>query len=261
MKIGLLLFYCKKIISSFLLPFPFFLIMGIIGLVFLWFSKKQKTGKILVTIALICFWVFSCRFVVSFFLHPLELRYPPITTQADGNHIKHIVVLSGGVCRDLGLPFTLQPNRFTLSRLVEGIRMYKMFPDCKLILSGSPSEYNGFSDAEIMARNAMLLGVKWNDILLDTHSLDTVDQARNLQPILEKTPFLLVTSAVHMQRSMLLFEKLGMNPIPVPGGYDIPRRLEVNPFELFPDPGNMDKLDDALHEYTGILWEKLNRKI
>ncbi len=75
---------------------------------------------------------------------------------------------------------------------------------------------------------------------------------RNIAEILEDEPFFLVTSAYHMKRSMIEFERVGANPIPAPIDFRI--RGEYNAFSYFPGARHLRNSDLAIHEYFGILF-------
>jgi len=57
----------------------------------------------------------------------------------------------------------------------------------------------------------------------------------------------MVTSGVHLRRSLLYFAHFGMEPQPVAGDWVNPR------WEPFPDSWNVMLADAAMHEYLGIL--------
>jgi uncharacterized SAM-binding protein YcdF (DUF218 family) len=64
----------------------------------------------------------------------------------------------------------------------------------------------------------ILLNVPKNSIIID-HSLNTFMSAVNIKKYLGNEKFILVTSAVHMLRSMVLFSREGLKPIPAPADY------------------------------------------
>ena len=68
---------------------------------------------------------------------------------------------------------------------------------------------------------------------------------------------MLVTTASHIPRSMALFKKLGMNPIPSPIDHSIKDRHGLSLFSFFPSTGNLRKTELAIHEYIGMTWAKL----
>ena len=78
------------------------------------------------------------------------------------------------------------------------------------------------SEAETARRNLLGLGVPDQDIILETESRTTGENAKYTALFLKERGFkrpLLVTSAYHMQRSVLNFEKYGVPVTPFPAGY------------------------------------------
>ena len=108
-----------------------------------------------------------------------------------------------------------------------------------------------------MARVAREMGVPESDIILETKSRDTKDEALFIKPIVGNELFVLVTTASHIPRSMALFNKLGMNPIPSPIGHSVKDVQGLSHYSFFPSPGNIQKTELAIHEYLGMTWAKL----
>jgi uncharacterized SAM-binding protein YcdF (DUF218 family) len=135
-----------------------------------------------------------------------------------------------------------------------------MLPGSKLILSGGGG-FDPVPNAKIMADVAMAIGVDRRDLILESVSKDTKDEARLIQKIVGGDRFLLVTSASHMPRSVPLFEKLGMKPIPVPTAHQIIERQAMDPGMFFPSTGNLRKAEMAFHEYLGSVWARIRGQI
>jgi uncharacterized SAM-binding protein YcdF (DUF218 family) len=198
-------------------------------------------------------------------LTPLERRYPPILTATsvtpqDAQPVKWIVVLGGGGSYSSQLPSPSQLSNASLTRLVEGIRLQRQISGSKLILS----EGNIFGSgpvAEVMARVAEDLGVRKDDMVLETQSRDTEAQAGMILQLVGTERFLLVTSASHMPRSMGLFRKLGMNPIAAPTDFESLSGESWAPSAFYPSAGGLRKAELAVHEYVGLAWAKLRGKI
>jgi uncharacterized SAM-binding protein YcdF (DUF218 family) len=112
-----------------------------------------------------------------------------------------------------------------------------------------------------MADVADFLGVDRGDMILESGSNDTEDQARLIRPIVGDLPLVLVTSAVHMRRSLALFRKQGMNPIPAPAGGTKDREPVVTPEWFFPSVDALKEVTAAVHEYLGLVWAKLMGRI
>jgi len=249
------------------MPVTFSILISLIGLLLLWFTKRQKTGKIFVSLGIFLLLLFSYNAISNQLLKPLENKYNTNTIQREKgipseniDSVKFIVVLGGGHISDSRLPVTSQIGEETLVRLIEGIRLYRKYTGVKLVLSGG-SVFDPMPDADIMAKLAKELGVNENDILIESESKDTMDEAHFIKPIVNNDRFLLVTSASHMPRSMALFKKAGMNPIPAPTGHKVKDSQTLDPLLFFPKAENLLESEAGLHEYLGIAWAKLRDQI
>lgn len=247
-------FFLKKLISVFLMPLPLCLGVIFIGLIFLWFTKKDKIGKILVTIGAILLFFMSTGIMTIMIVGPLDQLYP-VYTLVENRPVKFVVVLSGGARYKDGIPLNTNSDHATLSRLMEGVRVYKCNPGSKIILTGrSISQRIPFSVVE--ACLLVGLGIPKEDIILDTESLDTAEEALNVKKITGNEPFVLVTSSLHMTRALKLFQKQGMGPILAPTDFVIvPSYLSVSDF--IPNTGSLRSIDKTFHEYLGIFWAKI----
>ena len=229
-------FIFKKIVSAILLPLPWVILCLIIGSGLLWFTRQQMWGKFFTTLAFFMLLISILPFIPNYLLENLENRYPPFSASALPS-IDYVVVLGGGqiVKKDLSANNQLTEN--SLSRLIEGISLYKSIPGARLLLSGGAVSGLGDPEAVTMKKAAVSLGVPSQDIVLETTAKDTHEEAVNLQSMLGNKPFILVTSAFHMPRAMALFENLHMQPIAAPAGYQaLPIWGGLRPSEII-NPG------------------------
>ena len=136
--------------------FIFFICLEIllIGLILLWLTKRQRAGKIVVSIGAILLAIFSIGLISDAFLRPLENKYPPQLNLDGISDVKWVVVLGGGHRSDSRVPVTSQISGASLTRLVEGIRLQKKLPRSKLILSGGGT-FDPIPNANIMADVAL----------------------------------------------------------------------------------------------------------
>lgn len=261
------MFIIKKICAQLISPVSLMLGISLIGLLLLVFTKRQRAGKVLVSIGLFLMLLFSYSVMPNYLLRSLEGKYDPYHIQlsnkifeSESMHPKFVVVLGGGHISDPKLPITSQIGGDSLVRLVEGIRIYQKYSHVKLILSGGRG-FDSTPCAEVMAHVAKELGVDENDIILESQSKDTKDEAQFIKPLVKNDQFILVTSASHMPRSIALFKKLGMNPIPAPTGHLAIRKEGLSPSSFFPGADNLRKSERIFHEFLGIAWAKLRGQI
>ncbi len=266
-----MLFFLKKLISQFLYPLPLALILLTIGLLLLFLTRYQKLGKALSLICLCILLIVSYKPIALKFLYHLERQSLPLLKNASTQLDPHlpetpwIVVLSSGHAIDPALPATSQLSIHALARLVEGIRLQRLLPQSKLLLSGGPL-INRHSNGLVMATAAQALGVSKDVIEIGPLALDTQGEAMALRERLGQSPFILVTSALHMKRAVGLFTKLGMQPVPSPAAY-VTKDVE-NKNKTIPAPGNffpqarmLEASTQGIHEYIGALWSNLRGRI
>ena len=169
----------KKIHCTALFSLSISLELLLIGIYLLLFSKRQTSGKVFVVFGFLLLVAAGHQIPSDKVLEPLESKYQPITDvqqqlPEEIRHIRWIVVLGGGHSINTNLPPTKRTSATSMERLVEGIRLYRMIPGSKLLLSGG-SVYDSTSDALFMSDVAVSLGVDKHDIVLKTESKDTDD--------------------------------------------------------------------------------------
>src|SRR5208283_4125778 len=76
------MFIMKKIVSRLLFPVPLSLEFLLVGLFLLWFTRRQRAGKAMVTCGALLFLGLSNIFSSSALLRPLEHHYSPLVVQS-----------------------------------------------------------------------------------------------------------------------------------------------------------------------------------
>lgn len=249
-----MLFTAKKVVGGLLLPLPLLLAVMATGIFLLWFSRWQKTGKIILSSGWLILLLISLQPVAERLLKPLEDRYP---TWNGGQKVAYVVVLGGG--------YTWNPHwapgsnliNNSLPRLVEGVRQWRDNPGSKMIFTGYAAQGNPVSTAEAGARVAKTLGVPDEAIITLNKPVDTEEEAREVKRAIGDQPFLLVTSANHMRRAMNFFHAQGLKPIAAPANQmaiDSP----LNWWEkVLPSPLYLSHSDRAWYESLGLVWQWL----
>jgi len=163
-----------------------------------------------------------------------------------------IVLLGAGTVRVVET-YHVESSIFADGRIIEAYSLYRSCKrtggDCKLVVSGGDPYRNGLSEAESYGPLLQSMGADSSDLILETRSMNTWQNAQFVQPLLkayQPQRLVLVTSALHMDRALTFFAHFGMNPVPVRGDY-VDVRLS------WPDTWNMRLTDIALHEYVGML--------
>jgi uncharacterized SAM-binding protein YcdF (DUF218 family) len=245
------MFFFKKLVASFLMPLQLGLLISFGGLYLLWFTKKQKIGRILCTSGILWIFIFSMHPVANLLLSPLENDF--MKYEQGQQTVKYVVVLGGWHVSDPKLPSSSQISSDSLTRLIEGVTIFRGNPGSKLILSGYEGS-DSVPNAVVMANIAQSIGVEASSIIIEKRPKDTKDEARLISDIVKDDPFVLVTSASHMKRAVALFKFYGLTPIPAPTYFLVKKSDGVS---LKPSSYGLRKSEAAFHEYMGIAWANL----
>lgn len=232
----------------------------LIGLFLLWTREAKRLRNACFITGFLVITLFSLHPIAYQLINPLQSQYKPLLTIP--TPVTRVVVLGGGISGGKNYPANLTLGSASLSRLVEGIRLFKLIqknnPHAELVLSGG-RVYQSPAVAGTMRNTAVMLGVPPQNISIEDGSLDTGDEAVFLQKTLLDEPFILVTSAYHMPRAMRLFEAEGMHPIAAPTEF---LGTGLSFFTAyFPGSRNLFISDVAIHEYLGLLFESLKGKL
>lgn len=253
-----ILFILKKILGLLLSPLAIVFTIQIIGLYYLMRAQKKGRALLCVGLSTILLLAFCVAPMANLLLRPLETRFPPVLSASSAPELRWIVVLGGGNRVNKDLPVTAQVSSSSLARLVEGIRLLRLFPKAKLLLSGGNTS-SEVSEARSMQLAALELGISAERMVLEQDSINTEGQAVELKKMIQAEPFLLVTSGFHMPRAMLVFEKLGMKPLPAPAERYLSESSTIAPMDFFPSGYWLWLSDVAFHEYIGSLWASLKK--
>lgn len=205
-------------------PYALTIWILLLGTAMLWRARWQRAGRWLVTIGLLSLALQSMTPVGGWLLGRLEFRHAMLDDSSP-ELPKQIVVLGGGVQPSHKLPLVSQLSPTSLERLVEGVRLYHQNPKRTLLLSGGGGERK--PEARVMAELALQLGVPRDAVVAETETFNTGEQALMLAQRLANQPFILITSAAHMPRSLAAVEALGLSAVAAPVGHQTYR----------PDPG------------------------
>jgi len=244
-------FIIKKIIGYSLTPVPICLVLMAAGLVLLWRTKRQRLGKVLITVAFVLFLAFAYGVAGEPVIRALEQSYPPFD---ESTRVSAVVVLGGAHKDSDRVPATSCLGDASLVRLVEGIRIYRMQDDCTLVVSGH-------GVGAVMGQVALGLGVPEEDLVIEADARDTAAEAAFMRQFVGDRRFALVTSAYHMRRSMALFRKQGFDPVAAPAGYMFAGDRTIDVGTFFPGWKGIMRAERAHHELLGLVWSRFRGQI
>jgi uncharacterized SAM-binding protein YcdF (DUF218 family) len=253
--------FLSKLLPIFVYPVGLSVLFLLLVIV-LW--KKKKLALILLISAVVILWVGGNRWVAMSLTRSLEIQYPVlnIVPQAPA------MVLLGGGTEPLESPRTAVEVNGAGDRVLFAWRLYKDGAAPHIILSGGDIAFQDTSTstpATEMEALLLELGVPQEALWLDTTSVNTSQNAMNSKKILSERgiyDFILVTSAEHMPRAMMLFKGEGWDIIPAPTDTQITDAawnslwhgdiLQVI-INIFPSANNLSLTTNALKEYIGMM--------
>lgn len=202
--------------------------------------------------------------VVHQAVRALEWQYLPLqpVPAADA-----ILILSGGIRPKAPPRPTIEVNEAG-DRVLYGAELFRRGHAPQVICTGhiGTGAIERRPEAEDMADLLEMVGVPRAAIVLETKAQNTHEHAVNLCPMFQERQIrrvLLVTSAIHMPRSMGVFQRTcpGVEYIPAPADY---RTTEAPPapwyrslVAVIPTPRNLADFTDATHEYLGMWYYRL----
>ena len=242
--------YFIKLCYAWLLP-PGLFILALLAF-YMCNRKTVKFYKLFPVMLLI--YVLSISAVSDRIIKPLEDFYPQPSV-GELQDAQAIVILGGGACGDVpDFDGIGQIAAGAANRHIMGLRLYRAL-QVPVIVSGGPVfDQNGI-ESETAKRVLAACGVEEKKILPDAKSRNTAENAKFTKEICDRMGFkkvVLVTSAYHMPRSVLLFEREGIEVIPYPTDYMTNKHLVLDAFAFTPQAYNLNVTAIAMREYLGI---------
>jgi uncharacterized SAM-binding protein YcdF (DUF218 family) len=232
-----MLFFLRKFIEALLLP------LGISGLLVI--AGIVLRRRWIAAAGVVILYAFSTPIMASLMMRSLEMVYEPRTVVAAPN-ADAIVVLNGGIVRGRTAP-GLQWGE-TANRYFSGFDLAMAGKARLLIIAAGVYPVQG----AILRQTAIRQGIQPERVVLTSRVLSTEDEARAVSEIPGIHSILLVTSAFHMPRAVLLFRARGLHVSPFPTDERIFGRESLTPFAFMPAAGPLKDSEEAVLEYYGL---------
>ena len=248
----------KYVIATLLSPLWIALLMQIVASAF-WWRKRPNVAFGLFAAAFAVLWLGSLSGWFYNQRREAEFVYPPLLAERLENKpsVPLVVVLGTGFNSDPELPFTSQVSGTFLARLLEGVRVHRLYPDSKLLVSIAGRA----SDAEKRHFFAQMIGLLSLDpqrIELITTAKSTDDEVTATQALSKGQSTIVVTSAGHMPRAMMLFEAANLSPIAAPTDFGFPRAGSPNEKvwqRWIPSTDGIGSNHQWLYERAAMVWQ------
>lgn len=232
-----MLFFLRKLIEALLLPIGFSALLVLAGVIL--------RRRWLAVVGVITLYTFSTEVAGRLMMRPLERVYSPMTVAA-APHADAIVVLNGDIVKGVtapGVQWGRSANRFFSARDLALAQKANV-----IVISAGLHRFEGTT----MRQTAILDGISPDRIVLTPAVATTEEEALAVSAIPGIHSILLVTSAFHMPRAVLLFRARGLEVIPFPTAQRVIGRRPMDLSEFIPRPSSLESSEDALREYYGL---------
>jgi uncharacterized SAM-binding protein YcdF (DUF218 family) len=264
---GMVLFTLKKFISFWLMPVPMCLTLVGTGLILLLATKRSRPARGLLVAGFVLFALFANKIVSVALVRPIEATFPPIPEltassplPASLQRCRYVVVLGSGHSNSPGFSANNQLSSAALARIVEGVRLLRVLPEAKLILSGG-GEPGAPTHAAVLGRVAQELGIPAERMLRIETVRDTEDEAQAVRTLVGEAPVALVTTAWHLPRAAGLFRRAGVDTLPCPTNYTARPAAQFQWSEFDWDVESLERSTAAVRERIGYTWVWLRGKV
>ncbi|MEO8884894.1 MAG: YdcF family protein [Mucilaginibacter sp.] len=231
-----------------ILIYPFTWILVLLAVAFLVKNKKYKHSSFIAALALLV--IFSNPFL---FNRVAQKWDTPPYNRADTTHYSCAVILGGFSSSDRagGGYFNFSADRF-----LQGVKLLLTKKASHILITGGNGNLvpGGFREALWVKKELKEFNFPDSVVLIESNSRNTLENAKFSKKLLEQThlppPYLLVTSAYHMPRSLMLFKKMGVDVVPYACNY-IARGKRVMISDFIPDAGVISSWNIYIKEMVG----------
>ena len=259
--------FLSKFLPQFMYPTGLVFLLILAAIIF--HRRRGLRNGLLIAAALILF-LAGNRWVSTSLARSLEGRYPPLT---EGMQAPVMIVLAGGT-EPLESPRQTVEMNGAGDRVLYAAHLYREGAAPLMLLCGGDIPWmdtSAASPAEDMQALLLEVGVPQEALILETRSQNTSENAANCAGMLKERGIdkaILVTSASHMPRAMMMFTNQGLKLTPAPTDYAVTGQgweqiwhapgvnLLTN---LMPSASALGQTTNALKEYIGMLWYRMGR--
>jgi uncharacterized SAM-binding protein YcdF (DUF218 family) len=250
-------FFLSKLLGFFLSPFNWLLVF----ILLCFFTKNQQRKRRLIIFCISWFLFFSNPFII----HKLSLNWQAKQkTMNTGEQYETGILLAGFV----SFEFKSKQGFYGSAgdRFIQAIRLYKMGHIKKILITGGSGSVlrQEYKEADFVKDQLLQMGVAKEDILSENQSRNTYENAVFSKKLLDslqlKSPYLLITSAMHMKRSQRVFSKVGLNTIAYPCNFTSIDNPQLFWEAVIPSHKAFEGWSNYLKEGVGLLVYKMTGK-
>ena len=246
-------FYLSKIIWLLLNPFNVFIFFTILT-IFLYLVSFKKISIIIFLINSLFLFFISFFPIGSYLIYQIEKEYhlnTVIPKKLDG-----ILILGGATNPLMFKEFNQISVNGSAERLIESVNLIKKFKNSKVVFSGGSGIMNrpDLDHSQVAELFYKKMGLENNRIIFENNSRNTYENiifSKEIANPQKGQNWLLITSASHMKRAILIGQKHDWQLIPYAVDFKTLKKFKFMPsLNLL---SNLNAFQQGSHEWLGLI--------
>ena len=242
-------FVLSKIFAFLLIPFNWIIVLFVVYLL-----AKNKTIKKRLLIAMISvFIIFSNPFLFRLTVLNWQTKQSQLV---QGKHYEAGILLGGMVSFD---KYNKGHFGATADRFIQTEKLYHQGIIKRIVVSGGSGSLlqNEPAEADFIVQELIGSGVKERDIIRENKSKNTFENAVFTKQILDslklQPPFVLISSALHLNRALKVFAKADLAVVAYPSAFEVIETEMSFIDAIIPDITQLISWKYIIKEMIGVL--------
>ena len=246
-------FYLSKILWLILSPFNIFIFITLFAIL-LYFFKLRRLSLIIFLVNFLFIALISFVPIGSYLIFKIEKEYHSYIKTPD--QVDGILILGGATIPLLYNEYDQISLNDSSERLAESVFIIKKFREAKVIFSGGSRIINrpDLDHAQVAKSFYKKVGLETNKIIFENNSRNTYENIKYSKKIANpkiNEDWLLITSASHMKRALLIADKIDWKLIPYAVDFKNIKNFKLTPnFNLLE---NLNSFHLGIHEWLGLV--------
>lgn len=251
--------------KNYLIPgSPWFLMVAVgVALPLLSRPRAAVWGRRWLTALLVLYVALSMPLVAGWLNRTLAGTGPIIDAREARDAATIVLLGNGAVTAGPADTAIHLPSVNTALNVSEAARLYRLLGRRRIVASGGkgPGSANTIPESEVMREYLVALGVGVGDIVLESTSTTTAEQAKQIAGLLPKgARVVLVTTPAHMPRAAALFRHRGLDVVPAVSD-SLPRTPSTWTEDLVPNRFALRASEAAIYEVLAFAFYRLRGDI
>ncbi|WP_246048511.1 YdcF family protein [Leptospira sarikeiensis] len=201
-------FAASKLAGAFLFPLP----ASLLALVIFSFKLPKFKHRIWILVPTLVIWIASTDSFSQWIVRGLEEKHPPVRMETLEN--ADAILVLGGAVDNLALYESQVQLTSAAERMTDAVQLFQKKKAPRIVFTGGSGNlfFQTRKESDFASQFFQSLGVPTKAIYLENESRNTKENAEKTAELFRQNKWksaILITSAFHMERSLLVFSNTG----------------------------------------------------